>query len=106
MDSMMPVMDGVTATRKIRQLHLEHGPVPIIALTANAMVGDREKYMKAGMDGYVSKPIDRVLLFEAMEKVLGVRVSQPVAPPPPAPAAKSQAAVADDIEAFMASLDP
>ncbi len=105
MDSMMPVMDGVTATRRIRQLHLEHGPVPIIALTANAMVGDREKYMKAGMDGYVSKPIDRTLLFEAMEKVLGVRVAKPAEPPPPAPDPKAQAAD-DDIEAFMASLDP
>ena len=107
MDSMMPVMDGVTATRQIRMLHLEHGPVPIIALTANAMAGDRERYIKAGMDGYVSKPIDQTLLFEAMEKVLGVRVSKPAEPPPaPAPAAKPQAAGADDIEAFMASLDP
>jgi signal transduction histidine kinase/DNA-binding NarL/FixJ family response regulator len=108
MDSMMPVMDGVTATRRIRQLHLEHGPVPIIALTANAMVGDREKYMKAGMDGYVSKPIDRGLLFEAMENVLGVRVCRPVAAAvAPAPAAaQAQAAAVDDIEAFMASLDP
>jgi signal transduction histidine kinase/CheY-like chemotaxis protein len=60
MDIQMPVMDGVEATQKIleyeRQKGLSH--IPIIAVTANALVGDREKYMSHGMDGYITKPVD------------------------------------------------
>jgi CheY-like chemotaxis protein len=58
MDIHMPVMDSVAATREIRQLPGEVANIPIIALTANAMVGDREKYMSQGMNGYASKPFD------------------------------------------------
>jgi signal transduction histidine kinase/CheY-like chemotaxis protein/uncharacterized membrane protein affecting hemolysin expression len=57
MDIEMPDMDGVEATRKIRDLDSPCASVHIIAMTANAMVGDRETYLKAGMDGYISKPI-------------------------------------------------
>ncbi|NTV30082.1 MAG: response regulator, partial [Candidatus Omnitrophica bacterium] len=64
MDDQMPEMSGVEATTIIRTEEKQTGlHVPIIAMTANAMAGDREKYLAVGMDAYVSKPIDRELLF-------------------------------------------
>ena len=58
MDMQMPVMDGITATMAIRGLTRDVSRIPIVALTANAMVGDREKYLVSGMNDYVSKPFD------------------------------------------------
>ena len=72
MDVQMPEMDGLTAASKIREserstpFHL-----PIIAMTAHAMKGDRERCIEAGMDGYVSKPISAELLEEAIAGVMG-----------------------------------
>ena len=63
MDIHMPEMDGVEAAKKIRAGEAEGVHLPIIALTANAMKGDRDMYLAAGMDEYVSKPIDAKDLF-------------------------------------------
>ncbi|MYL25095.1 response regulator [Halomonas alkaliantarctica] len=59
MDMMMPLMDGIQATHAIRRYEADQGllPTPIIALTANAMKGDRERYLSEGMQGYVAKPV-------------------------------------------------
>ncbi len=69
MDALMPVMDGFEATRKVREMEQSagQGHIPIVALTARAMSGDRKKCLDAGMDGYVSKPIDRMQLYETIE---------------------------------------
>jgi len=67
MDLQMPTMDGIEATRYIRE-KLAIKNLPIIAMTAHAMHGDREKCFKAGMNDYVPKPIDRKELFAALSK--------------------------------------
>jgi osomolarity two-component system sensor histidine kinase NIK1 len=59
MDIQMPVMGGVEATQRIREAERKTGGhIPIVALTAHAMAGDAEKYLSAGMDGYLSKPVE------------------------------------------------
>jgi CheY-like chemotaxis protein len=64
----MPGMDGLDAARQIRyNAATKH--LPIIALTALAMPGDRERCLEAGMDGYVSKPVKREALFAEIERV-------------------------------------
>jgi CheY-like chemotaxis protein len=67
MDVQMPEMDGTEATAKIRALEQQSGKhIPIIALTANAMNGDRSRYLDAGMDDYITKPI----IFKHVEQAL------------------------------------
>lgn len=68
MDIQMPRMDGMKATQHIRNLENEKNRIPIIAVTANAMVGDRDTYIAAGMDDYIMKPIKSKLLFDAIER--------------------------------------
>ncbi len=69
MDCQMPIMDGFEATRKIRELEGEDRHTTIIATTAGALQGDREQCLAAGMDGYISKPIDRGELARALEQL-------------------------------------
>jgi two-component system sensor histidine kinase/response regulator len=69
MDIQMPVMGGVEATQKIREWQVHAGVhIPIIAMTAHAMAGDEEKYLRAGMDGYISKPVRSELLRAEIER--------------------------------------
>jgi len=76
MDCQMPVMDGYEASRKIRNSDSPIGDhtVPVIALTANAMKGDREKCLHAGMDDYITKPINPKELGDVIKKWLESRV--------------------------------
>jgi len=62
MDEQMPEMDGIEATTVIRN-NPDYQDLPIIAMTAHAMAGDRERFLEAGMNDYVSKPIDKDELF-------------------------------------------
>jgi CheY-like chemotaxis protein len=71
MDVQMPEMDGLEATIAIRQREKTSGKhIPIIAMTAHAMVGDRERCLKAGMDGYVTKPLSVGALFAAIDDLV------------------------------------
>ena len=73
MDVSMPEMDGVEAATAIREKEKITGAhIPIVAVTAHAMTGDRERFLAAGMDGYVSKPIEAKQLFDVIEEVLHV----------------------------------
>lgn len=81
MDVQMPIMDGLQATRAIRQHESEHGGhIPIIAMTARAMTGDREECLEAGMDEYIAKPIKASELLTLIGKVLGFPVTEDPSP--------------------------
>ncbi|MGB0683881.1 MAG: response regulator [Magnetovibrionaceae bacterium] len=71
MDIQMPEMDGIQATRAIRKLSPEKAAIPIVAITALAMKGDRERLLAAGMDAFVPKPIDRDFLLATLNNLLG-----------------------------------
>jgi len=104
MDVQMPEMDGLEATRTIRALAIPAASIPIVAMTANAMRGDDQKCLDSGMDGYISKPIDRKKLSEVVARY-AAEAPRPAAPPAP-PTASGPAvdfavldALKDDLEA-------
>ncbi|MBT9312696.1 response regulator [Leptothoe kymatousa] len=93
MDMQMPEMDGITATQKIRQIFPAKAQPRIIAMTANAMQGDRERCLKAGMDSYISKPVDLEKLALALQQCPSRQGNTPpaetVTPPKPEPTRSS-----------------
>jgi two-component system sensor histidine kinase/response regulator len=78
MDVQMPGVDGVQATRAIRALAAPKCDVPIIAVTANALVGQRESYLEAGMNDYLSKPISREKLTAVLARWVAGEAKEPV----------------------------
>jgi CheY-like chemotaxis protein len=101
MDMEMPVMDGVQAARTIRGLEKASGRhMPIIAMTAHALKGDRERYLAAGMDGYISKPLSPGDLFTVVEALARPATAEPavlhteaISTAPAAPAGGGEGAV-------------
>lgn len=76
MDVQMPEMDGYTATSKIRKLDAAASNIPIIALTAHALIGDKEKCIEAGMNDYVSKPIVPEKFVKVIDRWLNIKIKQ------------------------------
>ncbi|MEM9141206.1 MAG: response regulator, partial [Pseudomonadota bacterium] len=66
----MPVMDGAETIRHIRASDQPFQTVPVIALTASAMVGDRERFLRMGIDGYIPKPVDESSLVSEIADIL------------------------------------
>ena len=107
MDVQMPGMDGLAATARIRELERQthQRPTPIVAMTAHAMKGDRERCLEAGMDQYVSKPLRSQLLFQVMAAALGiVESAEPAAAtvPPDSQAAPPMQGIVDWQDALLA----
>ncbi len=99
MDMQMPNVDGLQATRLIRALPGPKGRIPIIAMTANALAGDRETCIDAGMDDYIAKPVDRRRLAAML-----ARWSAAVVPPPPLQRVEPASVAVDTIEMVDAAV--
>jgi signal transduction histidine kinase/ligand-binding sensor domain-containing protein/CheY-like chemotaxis protein/HPt (histidine-containing phosphotransfer) domain-containing protein len=107
MDCQMPVMDGYQAAREIRHREPQGVRIPIIALTADAMKGAEEQCREAGMNDYLTKPLDRVRLTEAIERHLRAAEPSPAQPSAAATGTTPGAAPGDpvDWERFMSVAD-
>ena len=91
MDIQMPIMDGFEATAAIRLCERDHGThIPVVAMTAHAMEGDREQCLSSGMDAYLSKPIRPAELFALLEGLQLQGGGPHVLPPAPAPQAQPE----------------
>ncbi len=77
MDIQMPEVDGYTATKLIRKLEPPFNSVPIVALTAHALLGDKEKCLLAGMNDYISKPVVAKEIVQILDKYLGIQKNKP-----------------------------
>ncbi|MCU0886632.1 MAG: ATP-binding protein [Rubritepida sp.] len=107
MDLRMPLLDGYAATRAIRDIRGARGRVPIIAMTASVMPGDAERCMEAGMDGHLAKPLDRLALLRAVEKVLESRPRRPrAAAPQPEPGLQAPLLDRETLEELRAAVGP
>jgi CheY-like chemotaxis protein len=105
MDLQMPVMGGLEATAAIRAAERASGMhLPIVALTAHGMQGDRERYLGAGMDGYVMKPIDAVELARVIDQVVPPAAAPATVPAAAVPMAASAGRPAFDERVFRARL--
>lgn len=72
MDINLPGIDGIETTKRIRNLEMD-GRIPIIAITSFAMLGDREKIMEAGCNGYFEKPIDPLTIVDSIHAIIGAK---------------------------------
>jgi CheY-like chemotaxis protein len=80
MDCQMPVMDGYQATEQIRRAEPPDRHVVIVAMTANAMQSDRQRCLDAGMDDYISKPINKAEVVAVLKRFLPAALPEPTEP--------------------------
>ena len=104
MDIHMPEMDGIAATKAIRKLPPPKCDIPIVALTANAMTGDRKMYLDAGLNDYVSKPIEPSELSKAIHRQSGAVLSLAPNKLRPRRSAKREVRT-DEVDAIFSGLD-
>jgi two-component system, sensor histidine kinase and response regulator len=101
MDGQMPIVDGFEATRRIRALEDARRRTPIIAMTASAMKGDRERCLEAGMDDYVSKPVTLEAVAAALRRWVKHSEAAPDGPPGEAPTSSGEGLDEAIVESLM-----